>query len=459
MLPTTHIDLVALIERTATIRLVRVATSAGGEYHGPCPWCGGQDRFFVQPEHPTRPHYQCRQCGRNGDAIAFLREYCGMSFIEACQELDIEPGGYSAFARSPVRNPDDAPCKEWQARAKEFIHVAQQLLWSHKGKEALDYLYGRGLNNKTIEYAQLGYCPVWYKDTLEAWGLTSEDTQKDMLRIPDGIIIPWRYGDQVWKFAVKRPFAKKDELNYGQVVGSKEGLYNADMVHAGRPVVMVEGEFDALAIIQACPGFPVVATGSVSRARTPRWLSHLSRVSQVLISFDADEAGDEGSHYWLDQLDTAMRWRPWAKDPNEMLQYGQDIRNWLSMGLDIAVQQPPPAPCKAEAQVIKLSETCSICGAETEWFDDNAIAYCDDHYPYHHLRTDGAPHWPRRLDAYDACTACGGREWGWYETKKRWVCACYWYPERRSFSPEVVVEPSLPAPKTWDDLKQYIYAF
>ncbi len=457
-LTTTHIDLVSLIERTATIRLTRVATSAGGEYHGPCPWCSGKDRFFVQPEHPTRPHYQCRQCGRNGDAIAFLREYSGMSFTEACQELDIEPAGYSVSTSSPVRNSDDAPGIEWQARAKEFIHVAQQLLWSSKGKEALDYLYGRGFSNKTIEYACLGYCPVWYKDELSAWGLTSEDTQKDMLRIPDGIIIPWIAGNSVWKLAVKRPFAKKDELNYGQVVGSKEGLYNADSLLARKPVVMVEGEFDALSIIQACPGFSIVATGSVSRARTPRWLSHLSKASQVLVSFDADEAGDEGSFYWLQSLDQSMRWRPWAKDPNEMLQYGQDIRNWLSMGLDIAVQQPQPIPCKADEEKIELSPVC-FCGAEVEWFDDNGTAYCDDHYPYHHLRTDDGNHWPRRLDAYPPCTACGCKEWGWYEALKRWVCTCYWYPERRSFSPDVVVVPLPPAPKTWDDLKQNIYAF
>ncbi len=457
-LTTTHIDLVSLIERTATIRLVRTATSAGGEFHGPCPWCGGQDRFFVQPEHPTRPHYQCRQCGRNGDAIAFLREYSGMSFTEACQELDIEPAGYSAPTIYGVRNSDDAPCKEWQARAKEFIHVAQQLLWSSKGKEALDYLYGRGFSNKTIEYACLGYCPVWYKDELSAWGLTSEDTTKDMLRIPDGIIIPWVAGENIWKLAVKRPFAKPGELNYGQVVGSREGLYNADSLLARKPVVMVEGEFDALSIMQSVD-IPIVATGSVSRARTPGWLSHLSKAGQVLVSFDADEAGDEGSYYWLQSLDQSMRWRPWAKDPNEMLQYGQDIRNWLSMGLDIAVQ-PPPAPCKeSEDEKIDLSPVCLVCGAETEWYADNGTAYCDNHYPFHHLREDSGNHWPRRLDAYDACAACGRKEWGWYEALKRWVCTCYWYPERRSFSPEVVLEEVKPQPKTWDDLKQNIYAF
>ncbi len=138
-----------------------------------------------------------------------------MSFIEACQELDIEPGAYSAPRGASIHNPHDAlPCKEWQARAREFIHVAQQLLWSSKGKEALDYLYGRGFSDRTIKTAQLGYCPVWYKDSLEAWGLTSEDTTKDMLRIPDGIIIPWVAGENVWKLAVKRPFAKKDELNF-----------------------------------------------------------------------------------------------------------------------------------------------------------------------------------------------------------------------------------------------------
>lgn len=34
----------------------------GGEFHGPCPRCGGKDRLIFWPRHPKGPRIQCRQC-------------------------------------------------------------------------------------------------------------------------------------------------------------------------------------------------------------------------------------------------------------------------------------------------------------------------------------------------------------------------------------------------------------
>lgn len=82
-----HIDLVALIERYTSVRLARVANhfKDHDEFAGPCPWCGGTDRFHVWP-HSERPHYNCvRGCRRNGDAIQLLIDYCDMTFVEACE--------------------------------------------------------------------------------------------------------------------------------------------------------------------------------------------------------------------------------------------------------------------------------------------------------------------------------------------------------------------------------------
>ena len=56
-------NLVDLIGRDTTLR--KVASTHGGEYAGPCPWCGGEDRFRVWP-YADRPGYWCRQCGKNG---------------------------------------------------------------------------------------------------------------------------------------------------------------------------------------------------------------------------------------------------------------------------------------------------------------------------------------------------------------------------------------------------------
>ena len=70
----------------------------GGEnamhLNGPCPFCGGEDRFTLRAEsteklgemcekHGFKEFFWCRQCQKGGDVIAFLMEACGMTFAEA----------------------------------------------------------------------------------------------------------------------------------------------------------------------------------------------------------------------------------------------------------------------------------------------------------------------------------------------------------------------------------------
>jgi DNA primase len=71
------IDLLSLLSGYTTLR--RASGTSGGEYGGPCPFCGGRDRFRVWPAS-DRPRWWCRRCDRRGDGIAFLREHDGLSF-------------------------------------------------------------------------------------------------------------------------------------------------------------------------------------------------------------------------------------------------------------------------------------------------------------------------------------------------------------------------------------------
>ena len=64
------------------IELKRVASTNGGEYAGPCPGCGGNDRFRVWQE---TGRYWCRQCARSGDCIQYLRDFRGCSFRDAAR--------------------------------------------------------------------------------------------------------------------------------------------------------------------------------------------------------------------------------------------------------------------------------------------------------------------------------------------------------------------------------------
>jgi hypothetical protein len=69
------------------ITLKRVASTNGGEYVSPCPDCEGDDRFLVWPHQGPNGRFWCRQCGKKGDLIEFLRWQKGMSFKEACDAI------------------------------------------------------------------------------------------------------------------------------------------------------------------------------------------------------------------------------------------------------------------------------------------------------------------------------------------------------------------------------------
>jgi hypothetical protein len=76
-------DILALAERLGP-KLKRVGAS---EYVGPCPVCGGKDRFSVNIKKQV---WNCRGCGKGGDAIGLAQHAGGATFVEAVAALSGE---------------------------------------------------------------------------------------------------------------------------------------------------------------------------------------------------------------------------------------------------------------------------------------------------------------------------------------------------------------------------------
>lgn len=82
-----RIDTQALNARVDLLALIRQPLKrAGKEYAGPCPFCGGKDRFHVQPDNHR---WLCRHCteGKWKSPIEFVMRRQQMEFLAACHYL------------------------------------------------------------------------------------------------------------------------------------------------------------------------------------------------------------------------------------------------------------------------------------------------------------------------------------------------------------------------------------
>lgn len=335
----TSYDLLALVGQYTTLR-----PKTRGELAGPCPACGGTDRFLVKPEggRDGRGIWTCRACCNFewSDAIGFVR-WRGLAhdFRGACEVLRLDiPDLDARPIEPPPPEPCEPPCAAWQARANDAADAAYDALWSDAGAKPRAWLAGRGFTEATMNAAGLGYRTADTFDAPEAWGLPVDHKR---VYTPRGITIPWLIDGALWRLNVRRPLSAAQiadgEEKYRGPAGHSNGLYGGGLELGKKwPVVLVEGEFDALAVRQAAHDLAcVVALGSTGGARRVRWLARLALCPLVLIATDSDPAGEQAAGYWIDALgSTARRWRPYLKDCGEMLQAGMDVRGWVEAGLE-----------------------------------------------------------------------------------------------------------------------------
>ena len=355
-------DLLTLVKQDG-FTIAWSSNSRGGQYNGPCLWCGGTDRLRVQPNYEKYGWFICNQCGRKGSAINYLMLKRGMSIEDARSIVGWTPeDAKQSYGTIPghalgERPNWDAPPVCWQETAKAFVQYCQDVLWSEQGKHALAYLRRRGLKDRIIQEAQLGYYPRRITGSANAWGRP--------VKLRQGIVLPWFLAGSIWRITIRDEHVAEGNGRYKQIAGGSNGLYLADTLAEKQPLVVVtEGEIDALSILQECGEYTaVVATGTTQGSHIARWVSLLARQEHVLIAFDAEEKGDTAARWWLDRLSNARRLSPLWKDANQMLQDGANLRQWLAQGY------PIPSPL------------CSICGNDVEQYSIQGIAYCEQCWP------------------------------------------------------------------------------
>lgn len=120
------------------------------EYHGPCVWCGGEDRFRIHTDRPF-PHWnwECRKCGRKGWADQLnprLRE-------------ELTPEMRAEYARKQY----ESDIAKKNAQAKALATYQKSIIWEKHHKNLTpalrDWWRSQGIPDKWQDFWQLGF--VW----------------------------------------------------------------------------------------------------------------------------------------------------------------------------------------------------------------------------------------------------------------------------------------------------------
>ena len=320
---------------------------SGANYKGLCPF--HQDTTPSFSVSPSKNICKCFSCGAGGNPVKFYSEYYKISFEEAAEQLAKK---YNIPLRSYKINDKQEKENDKYYRIMNIAHqFFQDKIFENEGRNAMEYLSGRGVNPKFIRENELGYAPNSWNDLYDyliAKGFEKEDIislglakegekgiydafrNRIMFPIysPQGSIIAFggrtlETSKEIPKYinSPDTPIFKKGKNLYG--IKDK-----GNILRKKNYSLLMEGYMDVLSA--HLYGFDV-ALASLGTAFTLEQGQLLKRyTNNVILSLDMDKAGQtatEKTAFILKNLGFNIRVLKFqnAKDPDEFLKkYGKE---------------------------------------------------------------------------------------------------------------------------------------
>lgn len=316
------------------------------EYAGPCPWCGGVDRFVVWPNQDSKGRYYCRQCRRKGDSIDVLRGQ-GMSYEEAQKAIGsdvpcakhpsflVEKLGDVAVGSHKMEYSNRLLSEKWIKTATEFVQRCMGQNPSESTYEWHKTLGHRYLTVETAKKFRIGWNPVDQYLLCEDWGMEGR-----RIKIPRGLIIPTHRKVGVVGIRVRCPEGSENP-RYWQVRGG--GTHCLLLGSKGQPVIIVESDLDAYLIWQEVRDkVGVVSLGGTNKLLDEDALQYVEQAPEIFIATDFDEAtadnigAGQRAYQRLKMQFPRAQYLPPAKgkDPCEMQALGVPVSLWISCVLE-----------------------------------------------------------------------------------------------------------------------------
>ncbi|MBH2020082.1 DNA primase [Polaromonas sp.] len=299
----------------------------GANFMGLCPFHGEKSPSFSVS--PSKQFYHCFGCGKNGNAISFLMDHAGMTFIEAVKDLAQQYGlQVPEDDVSPQDRARAAQAREQQATLTSVLEKAGQayIRSLRTSERAIQYFKRRGVSGEIAKTFGLGYAPEGWRSLASVF-----PDYNDPLLVESGLVITGEPGEENAAGEAKRYDRFRDRVMFpirnvkgecigfgGRVLGDEKPKYlnspETPVFSKGRELyglfeartalrqhgyaLVTEGYMDVVALAQL--GF-ANAVATLGTACTAEHVQKLFRFTDsVVFSFDGDSAGRRAARKALD---------------------------------------------------------------------------------------------------------------------------------------------------------------
>ncbi|MFT6216950.1 MAG: DNA primase [Roseivirga sp.] len=313
-----RIDIIDVINDFVTLKKV------GSNYRALSPFTQEKSpSFYVSP---AKDIFKCFSTGKGGDAISFIMEVEGISYIEALKYL---AGKYGIEIQEQEQT--DEQINAQNERDSLFIALKfageffQDTLWNHsQGKSiGLSYFKERGFSEETIKKFELGYsldqwdglmkaaiAKGYSQDILEKAGLIIKTENKTYDRFRGRVMFPIQnVAGKVIAFGARTLLKDKNQPKY--INSPETGVYHkSDIVygiHQARQAIrnddlcyLVEGYTDVISMHQSGVANVVSSSGT---SLTKEQIQLISRYTKnITVLYDGDKAGIKASFRGIDLI-------------------------------------------------------------------------------------------------------------------------------------------------------------
>ncbi len=313
----------------------------GRRYWGLCPFHNEKTPSFSV--NADLNLYYCFGCKAGGNVVQFVMEMERVSFQEAVKIL----ADKAHMTVPEVQNDPDYERRRSErerllAANREAAHFYHDMLWKPEGKQVLDYLHKRGLDDGIIRRFGLGASSDQWDDlishlvqkgfskqeiTLAGLVVNKGDHHFDMFRSRAMFPIIDQQGNVLGFGGRAMGDQKPKYLNTSDthVFNKRKGVYAINLVKKIRDlkrILLVEGYMDVVAVTQAGIQGAVATLGTSLTNEQARLLKRYA--PEVWIAYDGDEAGQHAieraiSIFDAEGVPVKVLSFPDRLDPDEMI--------------------------------------------------------------------------------------------------------------------------------------------